>query len=92
MTEPAWMPTYEIEFWEAGFRNRLLDRVTAKAGTEAGAVEEAGKALDAAWVPGPRKQRRARPLVAVVFRTASGASEEVGRLKWTIDGVVPIRA
>ena len=87
MSEPEWMPSYRIELWEGGFKNRRLETVAANADREVDALAEARAHLESAWKPGPRKGRRARPLVAVVIRALSGQEEEVGRLRWTIDGV-----
>lgn len=92
MAEPDWIPTYEIELREGGFKDRLLETVFAAAERETEAIAEAALVLQDAWEPGPRKGKRARPLIAIVRRVASGRSEEATRLVWTLDGVVRARA
>ncbi len=87
MAEPDWMPSYRIEFWEGGFRNRLLDTLAAKSAREVDAIAEAKTLLEDAWKPGPRIGRRARPLTAIVSRRINGQDEDVAHLTWTIDGV-----
>ncbi len=87
MSEPQWMPSYSIELWEGGFKNRLLETVTATADREVEATAEATGLLLKAWQPGVRKQRKARPLIAIVKRVASGQAEEVARLTWTLNGI-----
>ena len=87
MSEPHWMPSYQLELWEGGFRNRPLDTVTATADREVEATAKAKAILLKAWEPGARKGKRARPLIAVVKRVASGRVDEVARLTWTLNGI-----
>ena len=87
MAEPEWMPSYTIELWEGGFKNRLLETVAAKAEREVDAIAEATTLLECAWKPGPRKGGRARPLTAIVSRRINGQDEDVVHPTWTIDGV-----
>lgn len=88
MTEPDWMPAYEIHLMEGGFKNRLLEVVRAEAEMEVDAIAEAKALLEEAWKPGLRKGKRARPLIALVKRVTGDRSEEVSRLTWTLNGIV----